>query len=230
MTSPSAPSRFDIFQWLPDEVCDDFNRSAQCQRYAQGAAIYYQGDRGDRMFRLLSGAVRLSVARISGRELLYVLFEPCDCFGVSSLIDGEGWPHTAEAGEDLEIQVLHKPAFDQLRAKYPEFNDALLRLVSRQMRILSEFFADAHLEDMTARIASRIVAAAGSFGMAADGGIGLSIGLTQAELALMVGGSRQTVNKVLQQFHKDALVSIKGGRLIIHSVEGLQSKASRRQV
>lgn len=225
MHLPGAPSRFDIFQWLPEDVRAEFLAASRRRRYARGEVIYSQGEPGDFMFRLLSGAVRLSVAHASGRELLYVLFEPFDCFGVSSLIDGEDWPHTAEALEDLEIQMLPKPAFDRLRATCPEFNDALLRLVSRQMRVVSGFFADALLERITARIASRILAAADSFGTPGADGIGLSIDLTQAELALMVGGARQTVNKVLQQFQKDGLVAIRNGQLFIHCVDGLRSRA-----
>lgn len=224
MSAAPDPSSFDLFQWLPSDVRADFLGAAERRHYGKGQIIYAQGDHGDRMFRLLSGAVRLSVARADGRELLYLLFEPGDCFGVSSLIDGEGLPQTAEASETLELLVLRKPDFDRLRATYPEFNDALLRLVSRHMRLLSGLFADAHLDDITARVASRIVAASSSFGEEAEGGIGLSVGLTQAELALMVGGSRQTVNRVLRQFQQEGLVTVRGGRLIILQLARLRSK------
>jgi CRP/FNR family cyclic AMP-dependent transcriptional regulator len=225
MALSHQPSPFDIFQWLPKEVQTAFTRAARQRHCAQGELIYGQGERGEQMFRLLSGSVRLSVARSDGRELLYLLFEPGDCFGTSSLIDGDRRPQTAEAGSELEIQVLGKPAFDRLRSEHRAFDDALLRLMSRHMRLLSGFFADAHLDDITARVASRIVATALSFGTPSDGGIALSVALSQAELALMVGGSRQTVNKVLQQFQKEGLVTVKGGRLVIRSIAGLRNRA-----
>jgi CRP/FNR family cyclic AMP-dependent transcriptional regulator len=216
---PSAPrsSPFDIFQWLPAEVRDEFTKAARRRRCLKGELIYIQGEPGEHMYRLLSGAVRLSVARSDGRELLYLLFEPGDCFGVSSLVDGESRPQTAEAGSDLEMLVVDRRAFNRLRTEHREFDDGLL----------SGFFADAHLDDLTARVASRIVAAARSFGMPGVGGINLSVRLSQAELALMVGASRQAVNKVLQQFQKDGLVSINGVRFKIHSLDGLRSLVSR---
>jgi len=220
------PSPFDITQWLPEDACHAFHAAARRVRCKQGELIYSQGDVGNAMFRLVSGAVRLSVARADGRELLYLLFQPGDCFGASSLVDGGPLPHTAEAAEDIELEVLGEAAFTQLRAEHRPFEDALLRLTTGHMRALSEFFAHAHLEDLPARIARRILAAAGSFGQPTDDGISLTIALPQSELARMVGGSRQSVNKILQQFHREGLLGTAGGRLIIHSVAGLEGKLS----
>lgn len=219
-----APSAFDLTQWLPGEARDAFHAEARRVRFTQGELIYSRGDIGDTMFRLVSGAVRLFVARSDGRELLYLLFQPGDCFGMSSFIDGGPLPQTAEAVKDLEAEVLGRTAFARLRAEYRAFDDALLRLATQQMRALSSLLADTHLEDISARIASRILATAESFGLPTDNGISLSIRLSQSELARMVGGSRQTVNRVLQRFHREGLLSTVGGRLTIHSLDGLKDK------
>jgi CRP-like cAMP-binding protein len=96
------------------------------------------------------------------------------------------------------------------------------------MRLLSGLFADASLQDMSARVASRILSVARSFGRPGDDGIELSIALSQTELAAMVGGARQTVNKVIMQFRRDGLLSIRNGRLVIHSTRALKSLASGR--
>ncbi|WP_157220939.1 Crp/Fnr family transcriptional regulator [Flavisphingomonas formosensis] len=220
----AAPSPFDMTQWLPEGACRAFHAATRRIRYAQGELIYSQGDIGNAMYRLLSGAVRLSVARADGRELLYLLFQPGDCFGVSSLVDGGPLPQTAEAAEDIEMEVLSKTAFMTLRAQDRAFEDALLRLTTAHMRALSAFFANAHLEDLSARIAGRILAAAQGFGESTGDGISLTITLSQSELARMVGGSRQSVNKILQQFHREGLLGTTGGRLIIHSTAGLKAK------
>lgn len=220
----TASPAFDLTQWMDYAAREAFHAAARRTRFAQGELIYSQGDIGKSMFRLIKGAVRLSVARQDGRELLYTLFKPGDCFGVSSLIDGEPLPQTAEAAEAIEVEIVTLADFKRLRANYDSFNDALLRLVTQHMRVLSEYFANAHLEDISARIASRILATAENFGYSADNGIGLSITLPQSELARMVGGSRQTVNRVLQKFHQEGLLSTVNGRLIILSREGLRDK------
>lgn len=226
MSKISDPAPFDIFQWLPEEARIEFDAAARRRRCSQGEFIYGQGEPGSEMYRLVSGAVRLSVTRSDGRELLYLNFQPGDCFGVSTLIDGEGRPQMAEAREELELQVLGRAEFNRFRARYREFDDALLRLVTRHMRLLSGFFEDSNLEDVNARVASRIISNVGSFGRPCDDGIELAISLSQAELALMVGSTRQTVNRVVQNFQKEGLVSIRNGRLIVHSVDLLRAQLS----
>ena len=221
------PSPFDLTQWLSNEARDAFHAEARRKRLRQGEIVYCQGDLGEGMYRLISGAIRLSVFRADGRELLYLLFEPGDCFGMSALIDDEPLPQTAEAASDLEVEVVGRAAFGRLRAQHRSFDDALLRVVTRHMRALSTFFAEAHLKGMPARVAGRVLAAAKSFGQPAKEGICLSIPLSQSELARMVGGSRQTVNKVLQDFHQDGIISISGGRLLIHSISDLEERAAR---
>ncbi len=228
MTEAIDPAPFDLLQWLPEVACADFHQMARRRGYAPGELIYSQGDQGGEMFRVVEGSVRLSVTRTDGRELLYLLFEPGDCFGVSTLIDGEPLPQTAEAGHDLELQIVTKAAFDELRQRHRTFDDALIRLATRHMRLLSGLFADASLQDMSARVASRILSVARSFGRPGDDGIELSIALSQTELAAMVGGARQTVNKVIMQFRRDGLLSIRNGRLVIHSTRALKSLASGR--
>lgn len=197
-------------------------------RYPRGKQIYEQGESGDSMFRVVSGAVRLSTIREDGRQFMYLLFEPGDCFGASSCIDGGPRPHLAEAAEESVLQLLGKASFDRIRAAHRAFDDALLRLMSGDMRLLSGFLADAHLSDLTARVAGRILSMARSFGVAEAGGTVLSVRMTQTDLALMVGGARQSVNRVLQHFEEEGVVEVRGGRLSIRNFDALRLKVTEQ--
>lgn len=181
------------------------------------------------MFRLLSGSVRMAVNRTDGREIVYTLFKPGDCFGDSSLVDGESRPQTAEALTEVELQVLERAGFKRLREQFRNFDDALLKLLSRQMRYISTYYADANLNPLAVRIADRIANTAQSFGSPRSEELRLAVPLSQSELAAMVGASRQSVNKVLQQFQSEKLLSIKYGNLLIHDLEGIQERASRAE-
>lgn len=94
---------FDLTQWLDEAALAAFNQAAHIRTLSPRALIYQQSDDGDEMFRLVSGSVRLSVLGADGRELLYRIFEPGDCFGTSSLVDGETRPQTAKAFEAVEL-------------------------------------------------------------------------------------------------------------------------------
>lgn len=196
-------------------------------RFPAGALIYAEGDRGNQMYRVVRGTVRLSVARANGREVIYKFFEPGDCFGVSNCIDQDPRPQTAEAGADVEVQVITQASFDRLRAADRSFEDALLRLMTRQMRLLSVFTAESHLDDLTARVASRILTATQSFGQPSEIGIRLKVHLSQADLALQVGTSRQSVNKILHRLQDEGVLLIEYANLVVTDLDKIQRLATK---
>jgi CRP/FNR family transcriptional regulator, cyclic AMP receptor protein len=225
MTERYAP--FDLFQWLSDDARAAFLQEARKNRFPIGALIYTEGERGSHMYRIVRGTVRLSVARANGREVIYRFFEPGDCFGISACIDQEPYPQTAEAGDDVEVQVINQASFNRLRVGDRSFEDALLRLMTRQMRLLSVFTAESHLDDLTARVASRILTATQSFGQPDKIGIRLKVHLSQADLALQVGTSRQSVNKILHQLQEDGVLLIEYASLVITDIGKIQRLATK---
>lgn len=218
-------STFDLLQWMDPDVAHAFQAALCRRRYAAGQLIYLQGDPGNEMFRLISGSVRMSVNRKDGREIIYILFEPGDCFGASSLVDGGPRPQTAEAQTDIEVDVIDLPSFNRLRQAYRGFDDALLKLLAKQMRVVSTHFEDASLDDVASRVARRILHATRAFGTDADGGTRLSLRLSQTDIAHMVGASRQSVNKALQRFQSEGLLTIEYGNILVRDLEGIRRAA-----
>lgn len=220
-------SPFDLFQWLPLEAQNAFTLASRRMRFADGHPIYSQGEPGNEMFRIVSGSVRMSFLRRDGREALYLILGPGDCFGMRSLVDGAPRSLTTSAQSDVELQVLRRDAFERLRSQHPSFNDGLGRLISLHVRLLCEYFASSTLDDLPCRVAQRLLAQrlleVKKSNVTGADAIQLTVRLSQSEIALMVGASRQAVNKVLQKFQNDGLISIEYGSVQIHDVDRLQS-------
>ncbi|HVR90571.1 MAG TPA: Crp/Fnr family transcriptional regulator [Novosphingobium sp.] len=217
---PILTAEFDLYRWLPDQARAAFSAVVQRRNYSAGRLIYLQADEGHEMFRLIEGEVRLSVMRGNGRELIYLLFKPGDCFGPSSLIDGGRRPHTTEAQTDVTVDTLSRENFQRLRQDHPEFNEALLRLFCAHMRVLSRYVADAALDELPTRLAGRLLAAA-----CMDASGVRTVRLRQAELGRMIGASRQTINRLLQKFRDDGLVELSYSTVEIIDEGGLKRVA-----
>ncbi|MCJ2180736.1 Crp/Fnr family transcriptional regulator [Novosphingobium album (ex Hu et al. 2023)] len=218
---------FDLMQWLSEDCRKAFEAAARIVRMPAGRIIYAQSDPGDEMYRLLAGSVRLSVIGPDGRDLLFTFFGPGACFGTSSLVDGELRPQTAEAFDSVELQVISRSAISAIRRDYPEMNDALLRLLSRHMRLLSDYFAGAALDDVAFRLAQRLVDIGDTFGVPQSGRIPLSRKISQSELASMVGAARQTVNRILQEFQRKGWVSMEAGGIVLTNFPALRDVAQK---
>ena len=202
----------DILDDLPADVREAFEARARVRRYGPGETVYLQGDAGSSMFRILSGDVRVSVARPDGRELYYVYFGQHDCFGVSNFVDGLPRPQTAQAVNEVALQVLSGAEMGRLADEHPAFNRALMKLLSRHMRLLIDLLADANLDDLSERIARRIIEATPQGEDEA-----VAVNLSQTDIAHMVGASRQSVNKVMQRFQEEQLIRIEYGGLVVEA-------------
>ena len=213
---------FDLFQWLTPEAQLAFAAASRQRRLSTNGRIYTQAERGDEMFRIVSGTVRMSVLRDDGREALHSVLQPGDCFGICSMLDEAPRHHTTTANGDVELQVLRREACVQLRSSHASFADALFRHMSRHTRLLIDYFVSSTIDELSCRVALRLLKAQKS--NAANGRHNcLTVILSQSELALMVGASRQAVNKVLKQFEDDGLISIEYGRVQVLDVERLQA-------
>jgi CRP/FNR family transcriptional regulator, cyclic AMP receptor protein len=221
------PGSFDLRQWLSGAALDDFDHALRPRRYNAGQTVYRQDEPGTEMFRIVSGLVRLSVLRSDGREVIFLFFRPGDCFGDSSLVDGEPRPQTAEALTDLVVQVLDGNAFHALRDAHRAFDGAIMKLLARQMRALSEQFVDTSLNDLTARVAARILQIASALGSRGMDSGHVALRLPQAEIASMVGASRQSVSKTLQRLQSEGLVTIEYANVLVNDVAGLRRLVAR---
>ncbi len=215
-----AARLFDLLDVCTPDALKAFADEAVVRTFDVGEFIYFQGDEGSSMFRLLDGTVRLSLSRADGRELYFVMLGSGDCFGISNYVDGHGRPQTAEVRTTARVQVVNSRSLDRLTGEFPCFSRAVMKLLANHMRLLIDLFADSSLNDLAERVARRIVTAAEACECIGP------IELSQTEIAHMVGASRQSVNKVLQQFQQDRLIDIGYGGLTIVALDRLREQAS----
>ena len=212
---------FDILRWMDAETRSAFTAATGRRRFHAGQTIYLQGDVGEEMYRIDRGAIRLSVTRPDGREVVLLFLQHGDCFGNSSLIDAGPRPQTAQAITEVELSVLDLAAFGRLRDAHRSFDDALLKLLAAQMRAATTQYADRSLDDLLSRVIARILMSSRTAGDEKDSATKQPFRLSQSELAMMVGASRQHVNKVLKRLESANLIKIAYAGVHVVDIGGL---------
>ncbi|AFA74399.1 putative transcriptional regulator, Crp family [Gordonia polyisoprenivorans VH2] len=213
--------RLDFFEYLTPEAKRDFDAAATSRRFAAGESIYLQDDRHHLMYRLIAGRVWLSYATADGREHLAGLLGPGECFGISPLIDGEGVPQNATARSSVTVQILDETALARLRAAHRSVDEAIMRSLLRDIRILSSELSSTSLADLRSRLARQLLALAGR-GRHGDP----VVRLTQAELAGVLGVSRQTLNRQLRHLEAEGTVALTYGEVRLRDLSALSDLAS----
>lgn len=210
---------------LPPPLREQVLACMPARRFVDGELIYRAGDKGEELYRVERGNVRIFSLTDGGRELLYGLFSPGSCFGEASLIDGEARPHTTQAIGDVVLRVLARERFEWLWNAHPEVSWAVARLQIARARRLYGFYEQVSLDALSQRIAHRLCSLAKTLGHPRDDGVYFDMRLTQEDIGLLVAGSRQSVNKVLRQWRRDGLIELAYGSLTIRDLPSLEQLA-----
>src|SRR5699024_2636409 len=113
-------------------------------------------------------------------------------------------------------------------AQRPEVGRHLLASLARRLRKTNESLADLVFADVPVRVAKNVLDLAQRFGRQKDDGVMVAHGLTQAELAQLVGASRQTANKALADFASRGWIRLEARAGLISDVERLRRRARGR--
>jgi CRP-like cAMP-binding protein len=182
----------------------------------KGEAIYHQGELGVALFFLLTGKVELAVQASDGREVGLAILTPGAVFGELALAKAARFV-TARAVTDVEVGLV---SADQVRFELshdPALLDEILGLMGDRLRTAVETVTELLSAPLAARLARWLLELA-----VEDPASGsLHIDMTQDDLATLVGGSREAVNRELRRLARRGCLSLGRGKIEIHRPEEL---------
>jgi len=202
-----------LFRGLPEPMLAQLAALAVRRRYDKDTVIFAQGDPGDALYGIASGRVRISASGAQGQEVYLNIMEPGDVFGEIAVMDG--LPRTASATsiDPATLIVVRRADFLSLLERAPQLAIHLLQLLCARLRWTSELIEEAAFLSGPSRLAKRLLILAALHGRPEDGQLVLQI--SQADLALFLGMSRQLVNQHLQDWRKRGWVDLARGRIAI---------------
>ena len=195
------------------------------RRYERGEFVFFEGDRGDALFVMVEGLVKVVVGSVDGDEVILTTLRPPDCFGELAVVDGGARSASVQALAPTTALALHRDALLDLVAGRREVADVLLRSLGGLVRRLSDQVADLVFLDLQGRVAKLLVGLAADHGRPRHDGLEMALPVTQSDLASMVGGSRQSVNQVLQALERHGLLRRRGRALVVTDLEGLRRRS-----
>jgi len=218
-----------LFAGLDDATMDLVLDALRARRFRRGETIFHGGDPGDSLFVVSSGSVKIMVAPEDGSEpAILAMVRPGGFFGELALLDGGIRSATAVAVDAVETFVLGREAFDRLVDEEPAIRRALLTALAGEIRRLTAQVEDLHFLDLPGRLARHVLRAVAREGepLPTDE-VRLPWPYTQGELASMIGGSRQSVNRLLADFVAQGLLRFDGDDLVIPDARRLATAARR---
>ncbi|MGD0123404.1 MAG: Crp/Fnr family transcriptional regulator [Candidatus Limnocylindrales bacterium] len=223
-----ALGRCRLFAGMGPDALRAMARTLRARRFRRGEVLFHEGDPGDALFVVASGAVKVVVPSEEGEEAILATLRRGDFLGELALLDGAPRSASAVALEATEVLALPRDQFLALVATEPAIRDALMASLAGELRRLTTHVAELHFLDLTGRLAARLARLAEEHGdRLPDGTIRLDAPLTQSDLAAMIGATRQSVNKLLGEFEADGLLKMERDVILVPNLDRL-ARAARR--
>jgi CRP/FNR family cyclic AMP-dependent transcriptional regulator len=210
---------------LHDSALRELAQVCLQRTYRRGQFLWYEGDSGDYLVVIVRGLVKVTVTSPRGDEMLLVTLGPSEVVGELSVIDGGARSASVVALTPTTGIVIGRAPLIALMQRSPELLDVLLRSMGALVRRLTERATDLVFLDLAARVAKLLLREAERRSGEQQQGALVDLGLTQTELAQMVGASRPAVNRVLQSLAARGLISINGHEIIINNLTALRRRA-----
>jgi CRP/FNR family transcriptional regulator, cyclic AMP receptor protein len=218
------------FAELPEPLQVAILAVARVRQVAAGTSLARRGDMPASWFGVARGAVRLGTGLSDGRECTLDFLGPSQWFGDIELIDDRPLDLDVVAHVPSTLLVVSKADLRRLVASHPELGNALLQLNCQRLRHMLRRFEELHTLTLAQRLARQVLRLMRQFGRPMAQGLSVDLGLSQADLAAMVGGSRQRVNRALRQMHTQGIVQLGQSRLMVLSEVRLAAVAHGRVV
>lgn len=191
----------------------------------KGDVLFNESDDGHALYVLVKGKIKMARTARDGRENLLGLLGVGDMLGELSVFDPGPRMSRAHAVEDSVVYELPKEVLDGWLDDHLEMSRHIMRALAQRIRRISNTMADLVFSDVPGRVAKAILDLGHRFGRMERGHVTVQHGLTQEELAQLVGASRETVNKALADFASRGWIDVHIGSVEVYEPERLRARS-----
>lgn len=206
--------RVPLFAELSPAELDRIATVAIPRSYPKGVRVFHEGDSSDACYIVRAGDLRVTREHPDGRAIALATLGPGDFFGELAMIDGGSRSASVETLADAELLAL--PAVDVRRviAENGDIAAKLIVAITRRLRETNERVARQSFQTVPSRVAGVLAQLIAEEAIPEDRE-GVTVRMTQADLAQLAGTSRESVSRFLATLERAGVVAVGRGRVTV---------------
>jgi len=197
---------------------------ARIRTFEAGETVFNLGSPGDHMMAVLSGTIRISVPSPDGKELVLTIIQPGEVFGELAALDGKERSADAIAENACTLAMLYRSDVLSFFQRNPSAWLKLVEVLCQRLRRTDQAFAEVALLQFPIRLAKMMLRLA-EVRTNSTPATAAKIHFSQRELANMVGGARESVNRCLRNWQRRGIVQISEGSIVVLNQDALEDIA-----
>jgi CRP-like cAMP-binding protein len=212
--------RHDWFRSIPDPFQDALLAHGRMRTLSAGEHLFMAESRGTGLYCVLNGAISVQARDRGGGAPVLIVLGPGHWFGELAMLDDHERTHDAVAMETCQVWQVQRAAIEAWLDAHPRHWREVARLLAGKLRVALEVIDSELRGTMTPRVAKRLRMLSMGWGWR-DASPSPRLVLSQDVLARMLGGSRSSINKALQELQERGAVRLSYGVIEIADLQRL---------
>lgn len=208
---------------LPSELLESFDILGKHVVYSDGVTLFEEGEKAAGVFIVCSGHLKLSASSSEGRTMILKIAAPGTLLGLGAILNDQMHEVTAETIEPCELKFIRRTEFMTFWESSGEVSRRTARMLAQEY---NDLLLDARRRALSGSATGRFAQLLLDWAEASSCGkpeLRLTMALTHEELASMVGASRETVTRLLNQFERDGMIERRGSALLILNAPAMRA-------
>ena len=184
--------------------------------YEKGEMIYCAGDKGERLYVIHRGKVKVTRLSDTGKEQIIRVLGPGDFLGELSLFSSQPRTDNSEAIEKATLCIIDGQRIKELMVKYPTIAFKVMEELSKRLVKAEDLIENISLHGAEKRLAEMLLQMADARGE-------VKLKMSKRDLASHLGMSQETLSRKLSSFQNMGLIKLYGQRQItLLNISGLK--------
>lgn len=199
---------------LSPQTLETLSARAIVRRLAHGELWVSRTERANGIAIIVEGGLRSTTYTADGKEYVFSIMKKGDIWGLVSTIDGIHNANDVYAHGDTTILTIDRRTTLASMDNHPDFRRCLTEILCHRLRMANKVLEDRALQPIEVRLVRLLLSLRGSASTDSPD----RINVTQEMLAKILGCTRPTVNKKLQELEQDDILEVSYGSLRIKSL------------
>jgi CRP/FNR family transcriptional regulator, cyclic AMP receptor protein len=204
-----------LFEGLSDAEVEEIVSASKRKVFYRGAQVFAQGSPQDGIYLVETGRIRVFYAGPSGREITLAYWHPGNFVGGPDVFSSG--VHVWSGVAAINSSVLHVPGsvLRRMIVKVPALAVGIIEGLSFKGRCYSSLAQMLGTRSPTERLAHLLLHLLELYGVEERGGMLIAAPFTHADLAHMIGVTRQWVTTTFKHLAEEGVLESQGTNILV---------------
>lgn len=218
----SVLQRYPLLSSLSPAELSQLAQMAEVRTAHKHGFIYLADEPSDYLCLLVQGTIKIGIYSPDGREIIKSILHPYTIFGELGLTgECRRSEFACAMNQEVKYCVVRMEDFRRIIQQNFELAQSIMLFLGERLRKAERQWESLILKDVRTRIVEFLKESAGARGRQVGYETLVKHGLTQQDIANLVGASRQTVTAILNELRKSNLIHFNRNSILIRDMDKL---------